>query len=712
MKKLFLPLVLLGAVLLSCAPTETNPLLAEWDTPFGSPPFHLIEAHHFAPAFEEAMRQHNAEIDAIVNNPEAPTFENTIVAFDQAGRLLSRIGLALGAINSAHTTPEIRDAFNESVPIRSAHSNAIRFNQDLFERIRTVYEQRDELGLDIEEMRVLTVIYNDFAHNGAALPPAQRARLKEINERMSLITAQLNQNQVSCAANFHLILEHEDELVGLPESVRAQAAALAASIGQEGKWAFGLSRPSFTPFFRFSERRDLREKLFYGHTMRNNNNDEYDNKRLLAEIVTLRNEMSQILGYENYAYFFIGQQMAETPQNVMNFLYTAWEHALARAKRELADMQAIVDREGGGFQIEPWDWWFYAERVRQERYDLSEDEIRPYFTIDNVRKGAFYVANRLWGITFHQRFDIPVYYEGVATFEVRDYDGSHLAVLFCDPHPRPNKRPGAWAGTLRGGTRYITPIATTVGNYTGPVGDRPAMLSWDDTQTFFHELGHALHNFFARGQFHRTSRAVPRDFVELPAQIFELWAGEPEVLRQFAVHYSTGEVISDELIERMQRAEHFNQGFYSVEFLLSAFIDMEWHTSDDITIDTDANVLEARTLERIGAISAITPRHRSTHFHHIFGPGYAAGYYVYWWAGMLDADAFNAFVESGDLFNQELAAKFRRYILGGNSKWEGMELYKKFRGSAPDIYPFLRQRGLYPMQTPPPPPPPPPPASW
>jgi len=332
---------------------------------------------------------------------------------------------------------------------------------------------------------------------------------------------------------------------------------------------------------------------------------------------------------------------------------------------------------------------------------LNEDEIRPFFTIDNVRKGAFYVANRLWGITFHERHDIPVYYEGVATFEVRDYDGTHLAVLFCDPHPRPTKRPGAWAGTLRGGTRYITPLATTVGNYTGPVGDRPAMLSWDDTTTFFHELGHALHNFFARGRFHRTSRAVPRDFVELPAQIFELWAGKPEVLRVFARHYQTGEVIPDELIERMQRAAHFNAGFYSVEFLMSAFVDMEWHTSDDITIDSCSNVLEARAMERIGAISAITPRHRAPHFHHIFGPGYAAGYYVYWWAGKLDAHAFNMFVESGDLFNQELAAKFRRYILGSNGKWEGLELWKKFAGEAPQIYPFLIQRGLYPMVPPP-----------
>jgi peptidyl-dipeptidase Dcp len=404
--------------------------------------------------------------------------------------------------------------------------------------------------------------------------------------------------------------------------------------------------------------------------------------------------MAQILGFDNFAEFFISDQMAETPENVLNFLQQVWEPALARAKRERDDMQAIINREGGGFQLEPWDWWFYAEKVRQEKYSLSEDEIRPYFTIDNVRNGAFYVANRLWGLTFERRFDIPVYYEGVATFEVFDNDGTSLAILYCDPHPRASKRSGAWCGTYRSGTRDVLPLVTTVGNYTGPVGDNPAMLSWDDATTFFHEFGHAVHNFFARGRFNRTSRSVPRDFVELPSQVMESWAGEPEVLRVYAKHFETGEVIPDELIERMLRSQHFNQGFFSAEYLLSTFIDMEWHTSDNITKDTDANVLEAEVARRLGAISAITPRHRSTHFSHIFGPGYAAGYYVYWWAGQLDADAFEAFVETGDIFDQELADKLRRYVMGGNGKWEGMELYKKFRGSAPSIEPLLRQRGL------------------
>ncbi|MDR0334258.1 MAG: M3 family metallopeptidase [Dysgonamonadaceae bacterium] len=695
MKKLFLSLMLLGFLTQSYShPNETNPLLMEWNTPFGTPPFQLIKEHHYIPAYEVAMKEQNAEIDAIVNNPDAPTFENTIVAYDQTGRLMRRIASVFGGINGAHTTPAMQQVARDLNPILSAHSNAIRFNEALFERIQAVYNQRNELNLDIEEMRLVETFYNDFARNGAALPLAEREKLKSLNEQMSLLTLQLNQNMLAEANAFHLILENEDDLVGLPSNVIAGAASLANSIGEEGKWAFGLARPSWTPFLQFSERRDLREQLFRGHTMRGNNNNDNDNKRLLAELVVLRNEMANILGFDNFAKFFISEQMAETPENVLNFLQQVWEPALARAKRERDDMQAIVNREGGNFQIEPWDWWFYAEKVRQEKYSLSEDEIRPYFTLDNVRNGAFYVANRLWGLTFERRFDIPVYYEGVATFEVFDNDGTSLAILYCDPHPRASKRSGAWCGTYRSGTRDVMPLVTTVGNYTAPVGDNPAMLSWDDATTFFHEFGHALHNFFARGRFNRTSRSVPRDFVELPSQVMESWAGEPEVLKVYAKHFETGEVIPDELIERMLRSQHFNQGFFSTEYLLSALIDMEWHTSANITKDTDANVLEAEVAKRLGAISAITPRHRSTHFSHIFGPGYAAGYYVYWWAGQLDADAFEAFVETGDIFNQELADKLRRYIMGGNGKWEGMELYKKFRGSAPSIEPLLRQRGL------------------
>ena len=689
MKKLFTITLSLAFIMLSCKQAETNPFFVEWDTPFGSPPFHLIKEHHYLPAFHEGMRQEIEEIEAIVNNPEAPTFENTIVAFDQTGRLLQQVRLVFGNLNMTDTTPGMQEIDREITPLLTAHSDAIFFNQALFQRIKAVHEQRHELGLDQEEMRLVEVFFRDFARRGADLPEAKRAELMELNERIADIRLQLSQNMFADAQAFHMILDNEEDLVGLPASVIAQAAGLATRIGHDGKWAFGLARPSWTPFLQHSERRDLREKLFRGHTLRGNNNNEFDNKRLLAELSVLRRQMSEILGFENFAEFFISQQMAETPENVMNFLYTAWEHALARATRELTDLESLA-----GYTIEPWDWWFYTERIRQERYALNDDEIRPYFTLDNVRKGAFYVAERLWGITFHKRDDIPVYYEGVDVFEVREADGTTLALLFCDPHPRPTKSSGAWCWVFRSGTADVMPIVITVGNYTGPTDGKPAMLSWDDTTTFFHELGHALHNFFARGRFNRTSRSVPMDFVELPSQIFELWAAKPEVLRVYARHYETGEIIPDELIERMARAAHFNQGFNSVEYLLSAFIDMEWHMSPYITKDTDANVLEADVARRIGALSAITPRHRSTHFAHIFQFDYAAGYYVYWWAGQLDADAFNAFVESGDIFNQELATKFRRYILGGNNLWEGMELYKRFRGSAPEIYPFLRQRGL------------------
>ena len=695
MRKISILSFLLAFMTLSCTQRETNPFFVEWDTPFGSPPFHLIEERHFIPALEEGMRRENAEIAAIVNNPDAPTFENTIVAFDNTGALLRQVNLVLSNLELTDGTDGLRDIISTMTPILTAHSDAIGFNQNLFQRIKTIHEQRHQLGLDQEEMRLVEVFFRDFARRGADLPEAQRAELKVLNEQIANLRVQLSQNMVADAQGVHMVLENEADLVGLPESVIAQAAGLAERIGQPGKWAFGMARPSWTPFLQHSERRDLREKLFMGHTLRGNNNNEHDNNRLLAELMVLRRQMANILGFDNFAEFFISQQMAQTPENVMNFLYTAWEHALARATREATDLQAMIYAEGGDFELQPWDWWFYTERIRRERYALNEDEIRPYFTLDNVRHGAFYVAERLWGITFHLRDDIPVYYEGVDVFEVREADGTTLALLFCDPHPRAGKQGGAWCWVFRSGTANVMPIVITVGNYTGPIGDQPAMLSWDDTTTFFHELGHALHNFFAtNGRFNRTSRYVPMDFVELPSQVFELWAAKPEVLRVYARHFETGEVIPDELIERMQRASDFNQGFFSVEYLFSAFIDMEWHMSPYVTVNTTANELEAIVAERIGAISAITPRHRSTHFAHIFNFDYAAGYYVYWWAGQLDADAFNAFVESGDLFNQELAGKMRRYIMGGNHLWEGMELYKRFRGSAPEIYPFLRQRGL------------------
>jgi peptidyl-dipeptidase Dcp len=685
-------------MMLSCTKSEkVNPFFVEWDTPFGTPPFHLIEEDHYIPAYEEAIKQHVAEIEAIVNNPEEPTFENTIVAFDNSGELMGKVGSVFGGLNGANTTDRMQAIALETTPMLSAHRNAIRFNQDLFNRIKVVYDNRASLNLDIEQMRVVEKIYDDFARNGAALPEAQREELKKINERMSMVSVKLNQNLLAENKGFTLLLESEEDLAGLPESVIIGAAEMASKAGHEGKWLFDLSKPSWTPFLQFSERRDLREKLYRAYFMRGDNDNETDNKELFVELMMLRKQMSEILGYNNYAEFFIADQMAETPENVINFLQAVWTPAIARAKVERDDMQKIVDREGGNFKLESWDWWYYSEIVRKEKFDLNESEIKPYLTLDNVREGIFYVSNKLFGITFKKRTDIPVYHEEVEAFEVIDNDGSHLAVLFIDPHPRASKRGGAWCGTYRGGSykdgEKITPVVTIVMNFSRPVGDKPAMLSWDETETYFHEFGHALHNFFADGRYNRTSRSVPRDFVELPSQVMENWAGEPEVLKVYAKHYQTGEAIPDDLIAKMQNSSKFNQGFATTEYVAAALLDMYWHTSD-ITADTKVNEFEKNAMDKIGLISEIVPRYRTANFGHVFGGGYAAGYYVYLWAGQLDADAFEAFQETGDLFNQELAAKFRKHILSENSMGEGMEQYVKFRGKAPSIDPLLRQRGL------------------
>jgi len=685
-------------MMLGCTQTEKpNPFFVEWDTPFSTPPFHLIAEGHYLPAYEEGILQHKAEIDAIINNTEEPNFENTIVAYDQAGELLSKVGAVFGGLRGAHTSDSLDAIARITTPMLTAHYNSIRLNQDLFAKIKSVYDNRESFNLDIEQMRVVEKIYKDFERGGAALPEEKREELKKISERMSMVSLSLNDNLRKENNGFLLVLEDEADLAGLPQDVITGAAEMAAKEDMEGKWVFNLSKPSWIPFLQFSERRDLREKLYTAYFMRGDNENENDNKELFLELMMLRQQMSNILGYENYGQFFTVDQMAETPENVFNFLNEIWKPAIARAKEERADMQAIINREGGKFKLQSWDWWYYAEKVRKEKYDLDEEEIKPYLTLDNVREGIFYVTNKLYGLTFKKRTDIPVYYEEVETFEVIDNDGSHLAVLFIDPHPRASKRGGAWCGTYRSGTykdgEKITPVVNIVMNFSRPIGNKPAMLSWDETETYFHEFGHALHNFFADGRYRRTSRSVPRDFVELPSQVMENWAGEPEVLKVYAKHYETGEPIPDEIIEKMQRSSKFNQGFATTEYVAASILDMDWHTSK-ITEKTDVNQFEKKSMDRIGLIPEIIPRYRTANFGHIFSGGYAAGYYVYLWAGQLDSDAFEAFKETGDLFNQELAAKFRKHILADNSMGEGMEQYIKFRGKTPSIDPLLRQRGL------------------
>lgn len=674
-----------------------NPLLQEWNTPYGAPPFEVIEEHHYLPAIEAGIAEHNEDIQKIIDNPDDPDFENTIVAYDKSGEILDKILPVFYGLRSAETNDSLQAIARETTPLLTQHYNSVSLNEDLFARIQAVYEQRDDLQLNKEQMIVVEKIYRDFERGGAALPDDKKEKLKELSERMSMVSLKLNENLLAENNDFKLVIENEDDLVGLPENVIESAATEAANNDMEGKWVFTLSKPSWIPFVTYSPKRELREKIYKAYINRGDNNNENDNKELFIELMMLRKEMSQILGYENYAQYFTDIQMAENPQNVYDFLLRVWEPALKIAKMEQQEMQQIINREGGDFELESWDWWYYAEKIRKEKYDLNEDEVRPYFAIHNVREGMFDLANKLWGVSFEQREDIPVYHPEVETFVMNDKDGSSLGVLYIDPHPRPGKRSGAWCGTYRSGSykngEKIDPIVTMVMNFTRPTGDDPALLSWDETLTYFHEFGHALHNFFADGHYDRTSRSVPRDFVELPSQIMENWAGERELLKSYALHYETGEPIPDELIQKLENAGNFNQGFINTEYLAAAILDMDWHTSQ-ITEDTDVNEFEQVAMDEIGLIDAIVPRYRTTNFGHIFGSGYAAGYYVYRWAGVLDADAFYAFKETGDLFNQELAEKFRKYILAGNSVYEGMDAYVQFRGKEPGIEPFLRQNGL------------------
>ena len=699
MKKINILLITMTIIFAGCAPDgkKDNPLLMEFDTPYEAPPFDKIEDEHFMPAIEEAISQHKAEIEAIVENPEAPDFENTIVAYDDAGELLTRVNRVFGGLRSAETTDHLQEIARETTPMLSEHRNSIRFNMDLFNRIEEVYENRENMDLDREQERLVEKVYQDFERNGVALPEEERNRLKELNERMSMVSLELGENLLAENNRYKLVLEDEEDLVGLPDHVISAAAEEAEKADKEGKWVFTLSKPSWIPFLQYSERRDLREEIFKEYINRGDNENENDNKELFLELLELRQEMTRMLGFDNYAEYFTDIQMAENPENVYDFLYEVWDPALERAKQERDDMQAIIDREGKDYELEAWDWWYYAEIIREEEYDLDEDQLKPYFTLDNVRKGNFALANKLYGLTFEERPEVPVYHEEVEAFEVYDNDGSHLGILYIDAHPRPGKRSGAWCGTYRSGGyedgEKIAPIVTIVMNFTRPTGDQPAMLSWDETTTYFHEFGHALHNFFADGRYDRTRRSVPRDFVELPSQILENYAAEPELLKEYAIHYETGEAIPDELIEKIHNSRYFNQGFQQTEYFAAAILDMDWHTAE-ITPDIDVNEFEKASMDGIGLIDEIIPRYRTTNFQHIFGSGYAAGYYVYRWAGVLDADAFQAFKETGDIFNQELAEKFRKYIMAKNSIYEGMDAYIKFRGEEPSIEPFLERSGL------------------
>lgn len=690
-------IVTLALMVTSCN-NSRNPLLEEWDTPFGIPPFSEVKIEHYKPAVLAAIEEHNKEIEAIINNPEAPSFENTIVALDNSGALFSRVYSVFGSETSINSTPELMAVETELAPIVSAHFNEISMNEQLYRRVKAVYDNRDNLGLEPDQMRLLTETYKDYEKSGATLPEDKKAELKKINSRISELQLKFEQNVLKETAAFNLVVDNEADLSGLPEAAKEAAAQRAAEKGMEGKWVFGLDNASVMPFLQFDDNRALRTELINGYLHRGDNDNENDNKAIIVEMVNLYNQKAKIMGYDNYAEFVLQDRMAKTPEAVYNLLDQLWTPALKSAKRELADMYPIAKAQGVNDDLTAADWRYYFEKAKAEKFNLSEDELKPYFKFENVREGIFYVANRLYGITFTQLNNVPVPHPEAQAFECKDADGSTLGIIFMDMFARPGyKRGGAWCGGYReqyykDGVRVI-PIVTIVGNFTRGTGDAPALLSPDETETFFHEFGHALQSLLQDVRY-QGNASMTRDFVELPSQINEHWAFEPEVLKVYAKHYQTGEVIPQELVDKLDKSGKYGQGFATTEYLAASLLDMDYFIMDEIPADLDVDKFESKVLGDRGLLSQIPPRYRSTYFTHVFGGGYTVGYYSYIWAEVLDADAYEAFKETGDIFNQEVARKFREEVLERGGEDDAMTLYVNFRGKEPGIDPLLANRGL------------------
>lgn len=675
-----------------------NPFLTEYTTPFQVPPFDQIKNEHYLPAFEAGMKEQLAEVEAIVSNAETPTFQNTILPFDKSGETLDRVSNVFFNLNECLTNDEMIKIAETVLPLLSKHSDSIMMNPKLFERIDYVYQHRNEMGLDDQQIRVVEKYEQDFVRNGAALPADKQEELSKINEQLSTLSLQFGNNLLKENAGYKLVIENEADLAGLPQTSIDAAAEQAKADSIEGKWVFTLSKPSLIPFLQFSERRDLREQMYKAYYNRGDNNNANDNKQLINEMVKLRVQKAKLFGYDNYADYVLAVNMAQDSKTVDKFLIDIFNPAQQLAKKELAEMQAIADAEDANIKLEGWDWWYYAEKLRKAKYAFDENQIKPYLTVDNVRNGMFMAANKLYGVTFTQNTNLPVYYPGVETYEVKEANGDFLGILYMDYYPRESKSGGAWCTSFRESGhdingKKIYPVVSLVMNFTPASGDAPALLTWDETETMWHEFGHSLHAFFSDGLYSRTCGNVPHDYVEMPSQIMENWVAEPEVIRMYAKHYQTGEPMPDSLITKIENSALFNQGFMTTELIAASILDMKYHELTEVK-DLDVDAFEKEQMDAIGLMPEILPRYRSTNFSHIFNGGYSAGYYAYTWAEVLDKDAFNYFKSSGDLFNPELAASFRKNCLQECGNDEGMVQYRKFRGQDPDYEPYLKARGL------------------
>ncbi|MCH7412723.1 M3 family metallopeptidase [Belliella sp. R4-6] len=702
MKNKIIALAASTALLYACGTAEQktesmNPFFEPYETPFEVPPFDKIKNEHFAPALREGIKEHQKEIDKIANNTEVPTFENTIEAMEYSGELLSKVSRVFGNLNSANTNDELQAIAKEMSPELSAHSDNISLNSKLFERVKAVWESKDQLELNAEQHKLLENSYKSFIRNGANLNDADKDKLREINTKLSSLTLQFGQNLLAETNAFKLVIDREEDLSGLPEGLISSAADDAKAAGEEGKWLFTLQNPSVMPFLQYADNRELRKQIWEAYKNRSDQGNEFDNKAGLIEIANLRREKAQLLGYNTHADYVLEESMAKNADNVYKLLNQLWAPALAKAKVERDEMQALVKAEGNDFSIEPWDWRYYEEKLRKQKFDLDEQEIKPYFSLGKVQDGVFMVVKNLWGLTFTEIKDIPVYHADAKAYEVKEADGSHVGVLYMDFHPRASKRGGAWMTSYRSqktenGERKA-PVISIVCNFSRPTGNAPALLTFDEVTTFFHEFGHALHGLLSNVEYQSLAgTSVPRDFVELPSQVMENWATEPSVMKQYAFHYETGEVIPDDLIAKLTNSGTFGQGFGTTEYLAASLLDLDYHTRSE-NITSNATDFENASLEKIGLIDEIIPRYRSPYFQHIFAGGYSSGYYSYIWSGVLDTDAFQAFKET-ELFNQEKAQAFRKEILEKGGTEDPMKMYVNFRGAEPKIDALLKKRGL------------------
>ena len=677
--------------------TTMNPFFETYTTPYEVPPFDLIKNEHFKPAILEGIRKQEAEINAIVSNTDKPTFENTILAMENSGKLLAKVSTVFYNLNSANTNEEIQAIAKELAPKLSAHNDNINLNEVLFKKIKIVWSNQANLNLNKEQTKILENLYKNFVRSGANLSEENKKRLREINSEMAVATLKYGQNILAETNSYELVISNKNDLAGLPNELIETAAADAKAKGKSGKWVFTLSNSSVMPFLQYSSNRKLRKEIWNAYQMRANHNNDKDNKELAIKIANLRGEKARLLGYATHADYVLEKSMAKNPETATKLLNDLWVPALNMANKEAADIKVMMQKDGIKDDVQPYDWRYYSEKIRKERFDLDEQEMKPYFSLEKTREGVFTVCGKLYGLQFKPLNNVPKYHEDVTVWEVTEADGKHVGILYMDFHPRTSKRGGAWMTSYRtqkmeNGKR-IAPVVSIVCNFTKPTENAPALLTFDEVSTFFHEFGHALHGLLSNVTYESLAgTSVPRDFVELPSQIMENWAAEPEVMRIYAKHYKTGQVIPDVLIEKMQKAGTFDQGFATTEYLAASILDMQYHTQK-AAIKVDAETFEKEAMTKISLPNTIIPRYRSTYFNHIFAGGYSAGYYSYIWSGVLDTDAFEVFKING-LFNSDYAKSFRKNVLEKGGTEDPMELYKSFRGAEPSIAPLLRKRGL------------------